>query len=68
MDDTTRRKIERIKAEPDSLLTHFADLANPIAVGWLALRVQGWRRETCSPEPDKEALDERSEAGEEGAA
>jgi hypothetical protein len=32
-------------ADPPSLLTHFADLANPIAVGWLTLRVERWKRE-----------------------
>jgi hypothetical protein len=54
MNDTTRRKIELAEAELESLLTHFADLANPIAVGWLALRVEGWRRDNPSSEHDKD--------------
>ncbi|MBW2253483.1 MAG: hypothetical protein JRI25_02650 [Deltaproteobacteria bacterium] len=55
MDNTTRRKIERVEAELDSLLTHFPDLANPIAVGWLAMRLEGWRREARSSQPTRTA-------------
>jgi len=51
-DDTIRSKLERAEAELDTLLTHFAHIANPIAVGWLALRVQGWRTEVCPPDPE----------------
>ncbi|MBW2257073.1 MAG: hypothetical protein JRI25_21110 [Deltaproteobacteria bacterium] len=55
MDDTTHRKIERAEEELDSLLTHLPAIADPIAVGWLALRVEGWRREACTPEPPEGA-------------
>ncbi|MBW1881157.1 MAG: hypothetical protein JRJ84_22615 [Deltaproteobacteria bacterium] len=35
----------------DDLLTHFPDLANPIARGWLALRAERWRLEAGALEP-----------------
>jgi len=54
VDDTTRRKIERAEAELDRLLRYFPDLANPIAVGWLALRVERWKQEACASEPNKD--------------
>jgi hypothetical protein len=54
MDDSTRRKIERAEAELERLRSHFPNLANPIAVGWLALRVERWRWETRTPEPHKD--------------
>ncbi|MBW2256499.1 MAG: hypothetical protein JRI25_18150 [Deltaproteobacteria bacterium] len=62
MDDTTHRKIERAEAELDRLLTHFPDIADPIAVGWLALRVERWRKET-RPGPGDELLDCAGSAG-----
>jgi len=39
----------------NSLLTHFPDLANPIVVGWLALRVERWKQQARSAEPHKDA-------------
>jgi len=54
MDDTTRRKIERAEAELERLLRYFPDLANPIVVGWLALRVERWKLEAGASEPDKD--------------
>jgi hypothetical protein len=57
MDHTTRRKIERAEAELENLLRYFPDLANPIAVGWLALRVERWRREACPPGAPEERIE-----------
>ncbi|MBW2254963.1 MAG: hypothetical protein JRI25_10250 [Deltaproteobacteria bacterium] len=57
MDDTTRRRIEPAEAELDRLLRYFPDLANPIMVGWLALRVEGWRREAGSSEAPEERIE-----------